>query len=99
MSPTALVIVLEDLRWADRDTVELVEYLADNVSGLPVLLVLTLRDNPASTALEAARRLRKPARNHPSPPGAIDRRPASDPGARLPAPRDSGLRRRVKLLQ
>jgi predicted ATPase len=43
VSPTALVIVLEDLRWADGDTGELVKYLADNVSGLPVLLVLTLR--------------------------------------------------------
>jgi predicted ATPase len=40
VSPITLVIVLEDLRWADRDTVQLVEYLADNVSELPVLLVL-----------------------------------------------------------
>jgi len=89
VSPIALVIVLEDLRWADRDTVQLVEYLADNVSELPVLLVLALRDSPASTAL-AARRLRKPARNHLSPAGAIDRRPASESGARLPGP--SGFR-------
>jgi hypothetical protein len=88
-SPTARVIVLEDLRWADRDTVELVEYLAGNVSGLLVLLVLTLRDTPASTA-SAARRLRKLARNHLSPPRAIDRRPPNDPGARLPGP--SGFR-------
>ena len=44
VSPTALVVVLEDLRRADRGTVELVEYLADNVSGLPALLILTLRD-------------------------------------------------------
>jgi len=34
----------------DGDTVELAEYLAGNVSGLPVLLVLTLRDSPASAA-------------------------------------------------
>jgi hypothetical protein len=47
VSPTALVIVLEDLRWADGDTVELVEYLADNVSGLLVLLGLTRRGGPA----------------------------------------------------
>ena len=80
ISPTALVIVLKDLRWANRDTVELVEYLADNVSGLPVLPVLTLRDTPASTA-SAARRPQKLARNHLSPPRAIDRRPPSDPGA------------------
>ncbi len=94
-----MVIVLEDLRWADGDTVELVEYLADNVSGLPVLLVLTRRGSPASTALEAARRRRNSVCNHLSPGGTIDRRPASDPGGRLPAPPDSGLRTRVKLLQ
>src|SRR6266481_6946442 len=64
-----MVIVLEDLRWADGDTVELVEYLADNVSGLPVLLVLTRRDSTASTALEAARRWRNSVCNHLSPAG------------------------------
>jgi len=62
--PTALVIVLEDLRWTDGDTGELVKYLADTVSGLPVLLGLTLGDSPASTALEAARRQRNPVCNH-----------------------------------
>ena len=58
VSAPALVVVLEDMHWADRDTVALVEYLADNLSGFPILLVLTLRDSPASAALEAARRLR-----------------------------------------
>jgi len=53
-----LVVLLEDLHWADRDTVSLVEYLADNLSGLPALLVMTLRDSPVSAALEAAWRLR-----------------------------------------
>jgi len=43
---------------------ELVKYLADTVSGLPVLLGLTLGDSPASTALEAARRQRNPVCNH-----------------------------------
>jgi len=37
---------------------------ADTVSGLPVLLGLTLGDSPASTALEAARRQRNPVCNH-----------------------------------
>ena len=36
----------------------------DTVSGLPVLLGLTLGDSPASTALEAARRQRNPVCNH-----------------------------------
>jgi hypothetical protein len=72
------VIVLEDLRWADGDTVELAEHLAGNVSGLPVVLGLTRRASPASTALEAAQRQRNPVYNHPSPAGTIDRQPASN---------------------
>ena len=48
----------------DGDTVELAEYLAGNVSGLPVVLSLTRRGSPASTALEAARRQRNPVCNH-----------------------------------
>lgn len=58
---TPLIVVLEDLHWADRDTVALVEYLADNLAGTPVFLVLSLRDSPASAALDAARRLRNRA--------------------------------------
>ncbi|MHB8504120.1 MAG: ATP-binding protein [Acidimicrobiales bacterium] len=61
VSPTSLVVVLEDLHWADRDTVALVEYVADNLGAVPTLLVLTLRDSPASAALDAARRLRSGA--------------------------------------
>ncbi len=57
-SPMGLVIVLEDLHWADPDTVSLVEYLADNLAEVPVFLVLTLRDSPATAALDAARRQR-----------------------------------------
>lgn len=57
-SPTGLVIVLEDLHWADPDTIALVEYLADNLHETPVLLVLTLRDSPTTVALETARRQR-----------------------------------------
>jgi DNA-binding CsgD family transcriptional regulator len=42
------VLVLEDLHWADRDTLDLVSYLVDAVSGEPVLLALTARDDAAS---------------------------------------------------
>ena len=38
------VIVLEDLHWADRETLALLEYLADNVAAEPLLCVATLRD-------------------------------------------------------
>jgi hypothetical protein len=37
-------LLLEDLQWADPETLAVVEYLADNVAGAPVLVVLTLRD-------------------------------------------------------
>jgi DNA-binding CsgD family transcriptional regulator len=42
------VLLLEDLHWADRDTLDLVSYLVDAVSGEPVLLALTARDEVAS---------------------------------------------------
>jgi predicted ATPase len=47
-----LVIVLEDLHWADPDTLALLEYLADNLGGERVLCVATSRDEP-DTAVRA----------------------------------------------
>ena len=38
-----LLVVLEDLHWADPETVEVVEYLVDNIGEQPVLCVLTTR--------------------------------------------------------
>jgi DNA-binding CsgD family transcriptional regulator len=37
------LLVLEDLHWADADTLAVVEYLADNLGSEPAALVLTLR--------------------------------------------------------
>lgn len=56
--PAGTVLVMEDLHWADPDTISVVEYLADNLAGRPIMLVLTLRDSPASAALDLATRLR-----------------------------------------
>ena len=50
--------MLEDLHWADPDTVALMEYLGEHLDGEPLLCVLTLRANRPSAALNAARRLR-----------------------------------------
>ncbi len=58
IAPQGLVIVLEDLHWADPDTVALMEYLGEHLDGEPLLCVLTLRANRPSAALNAARRLR-----------------------------------------
>lgn len=40
------VILLEDLHDSDTETIAVVEYLADNVADLPVMLVGTLRPDP-----------------------------------------------------
>ncbi|RSM80396.1 LuxR family transcriptional regulator [Kibdelosporangium aridum] len=48
------LLVLEDLQHADAETLAIVEYLTDNVAGLPVLLLGTIRDEPCA-ALDLAR--------------------------------------------
>jgi DNA-binding CsgD family transcriptional regulator len=57
-NPSGVVVVLEDLHWADPDSVELVEYLAGNLGESPVVLVVTLRDSPPTPALAVVRRQR-----------------------------------------
>ncbi len=52
-----LVVALEDLHWADPDTLTVLEYLADNVGGERVLVLATSRDEPASAGAGLARRL------------------------------------------
>ncbi|MDH6115319.1 DNA-binding CsgD family transcriptional regulator [Kitasatospora sp. MAP12-15] len=60
---TGCVLALEDLHDADVETVAVVEYLVDNLAGLPVLLLATLR--PAAGAafdlLQAVERRRAAA--------------------------------------
>ena len=38
-----LLVVLEDLHWADPETLDVVEYLVDNIGDQPVLCVSTTR--------------------------------------------------------
>jgi len=54
------VLVLEDLHDADAETIAVVEYLVDNLAGLPVLLVATLRpeSGPALDVVRAVDRRR-----------------------------------------
>src|SRR5262249_57175687 len=52
-----LLMVLEDLHWADPDTLDVIEYLADNVGREPVLCVATLRRCPPTPASDLADRL------------------------------------------
>jgi DNA-binding CsgD family transcriptional regulator len=54
-----LLVVFEDLHWADPDTLAIVEYLADNLARESMLGVCTVRDESPSPGLELARRLRQ----------------------------------------
>jgi DNA-binding CsgD family transcriptional regulator len=56
------LLALEDLQWADPETLAIVEYLADNVASSHVLVLVTLRDTGQSACLDllhslAARRV------------------------------------------
>lgn len=48
------LLVLEDLHWADPDTVTVLEYLVDNLDAAPVLCLGTLRIDQRSPALGLA---------------------------------------------
>jgi DNA-binding CsgD family transcriptional regulator/tetratricopeptide (TPR) repeat protein len=49
-APTLLVI--EDVHWSDRETLNAIEYMAHNLAGSSVLIVLTQRDNEPSAGTE-----------------------------------------------
>ncbi|MGY1689910.1 ATP-binding protein [Geodermatophilus sp. SYSU D01105] len=53
-----LLLVLEDLHWADPDTLAVLEYLLDNVASQPVLIVVTSREQGSAVPVlhHAARR-------------------------------------------
>jgi DNA-binding CsgD family transcriptional regulator/tetratricopeptide (TPR) repeat protein len=58
-SPEApALLVIEDLHWADRETLEVIEYLADHLSGHAVLIVATLRDDEPGPGDELVSALR-----------------------------------------
>ena len=46
------VLVLDDLHWADSETLDIVEYLADNVADARVLCVVTVRSGVPSACLD-----------------------------------------------
>jgi DNA-binding CsgD family transcriptional regulator len=55
LSPEAgCLLVLEDLHWADRETLALLEYVADNISAERALCVGTLRDEEGGGARDVA---------------------------------------------
>jgi DNA-binding CsgD family transcriptional regulator len=51
-SEAPALLTIEDVHWADRETLEVIEYLADHVSGHAVLVVVTLRDDEPAPGSE-----------------------------------------------
>jgi hypothetical protein len=59
LPPGGAALLLDDLHWADADTVALVAYLAGAVTGAPIAIVAAARDEePATAALRALVRRR-----------------------------------------
>ncbi len=48
------LLVLEDLHWADPETLAVVEYLADNLPSEPVVCLATIRTEEASAAIPSS---------------------------------------------
>jgi DNA-binding CsgD family transcriptional regulator len=53
-TPDGCVVMLEDLHWADPETLAIVDYLADNLSSERVLCIATLRNEEPSPGLTLA---------------------------------------------
>ena len=52
-----VVVLLEDLHWADDETLEITEFLADRLVGVPVLVVATVRTGVSTAAASMVERL------------------------------------------
>ncbi|HEX6257085.1 MAG TPA: AAA family ATPase [Euzebyales bacterium] len=71
------LLVVEDLQWADRDTLGVVEYLAGAAAGVPVLVTVSVRSDERSSP--SVHRLRR----HPNVVGIHLERLAADAAAVL----------------
>ncbi len=84
-----LLLVLEDLHWADPETLDVLEYLADNVNGARVAVVATLRPDPPAAARLAGRLAARGAAAHltvgPLPAAQVKAMTAACLGATVPA--------------
>ena len=52
-----VVLLVEDLHWADEETIASIEYVADATESLPLLLVVTARDDEGPIARRMVRAL------------------------------------------
>jgi DNA-binding CsgD family transcriptional regulator/tetratricopeptide (TPR) repeat protein len=54
-SPNAnALLLIEDLQWADPESVAVLEYVVDNLAGAPLLVVATLRDGEPGPGADVA---------------------------------------------
>jgi DNA-binding CsgD family transcriptional regulator len=56
-SDAPVVLLVEDLHWADEETLASIEYVADAAESLPLLLVVTARDDEGPIARRLVRAL------------------------------------------
>jgi predicted ATPase len=56
-APGAGLLVLEDLHWADPETVAVVEHLSDHLDRAPVLCIVTVRPEEQGAAQDLVRRV------------------------------------------
>jgi len=74
-APRPILLLLDDLHWADEDSLGLLSFLCRRIGGLPIAVIGTLRPWPAA-ALDTARRITKDGD------ATIDRlRPLTESGA------------------
>ena len=52
LDPECCVLLLEDLHWADAETLALLEYLSAAVAAAPLLIAATAREHPSSSGLK-----------------------------------------------
>jgi DNA-binding CsgD family transcriptional regulator len=53
-APSPAVMLIEDVQWADPETLAVLEYLADNVGGQQTAIMITIRSDIPSPGLSAA---------------------------------------------
>lgn len=61
---SATLLVIEDLHWADTDTIAVIEYLADNLATEPLVLLVTVRSKELTAGADLVSRLEIRGRAH-----------------------------------
>jgi hypothetical protein len=60
LDPDGCVLLLEDLHWADAETLALLDYMSGAVAAAPLLIAATAREHPSCSACSASsERLRR----------------------------------------